>query len=71
MDNMQLGAMIADVLGIILVLAAGLESYYHGAKSGASLALFWVGWILLIIALVIMLVSSMRKPMSMPMQKTS
>jgi len=68
MDNMQLGALIADVLGIILVLAGGLVSYYHGAKSGAGIALFWVGWILLIIALVIMLVNT-RKPM--PMQKTS
>ena len=70
MDNMQIGALIADVLGIIIVLAAGLESYYHGAKSGASVALFWVGWILLIIALIIMLVN-MRKPTPMPMQKTS
>ena len=68
MDNTQLAALIADVLGIILVLAGGFESYYHGAKSSAGLALFWVGWILLIIALVLMLVS-MRKPM--PMQKTS
>ena len=68
MNSMQLGALIADVLGVIIVLAAGLESYYHGAKSGASVALFWVGWILLIIALIIMLVG-MRKPM--PMQKTS
>jgi uncharacterized membrane protein (UPF0136 family) len=68
MDNMQLGAMIADILGIILVLAGGLVSYYHGAKSSAGIALFWVGWILLIIALVIMIVN-MRKPM--PMQKTS
>lgn len=68
MNNMQLGALIADVLGIIIVLAAGLESYYHGAKSGASVALFWVGWILLIIALVLMLVS-MRKPMTV--QKAS
>jgi len=70
MDNMQLGALIADVLGIVLVLAGGFESYYHGAKSSAGLALFWVGWILLIIALIIMLMN-MRKPMSMPMQKTS
>ena len=68
MDNMQLGAMIADILGIILVLAGGLVSYHYGAKSGAGIALFWVGWILLIIALIIMIVN-MRKPM--PMQKTS
>jgi len=68
MNNMQLGALIADVLGIIIVLAGGLVSYYKGAKYGGGIALFWVGWILLIIALVIMIVN-MRK--SMPMQKTS
>ena len=69
LNNMQLGAMIADVIGIILVLAGGLVTYAH-ARSGAGIALFWVGWILLIIALVIFLVD-MRKPTQMPMQKTS
>jgi uncharacterized Tic20 family protein len=62
MNNMQLGAIVADVIGIILVLVGGLVTYAH-ARSGAGIGLFWVGWVLLIIALIIV-VMSMRKPMT-------
>jgi len=65
MNNMQLTTIAVDVIGIILVLVGGLVSYAH-ARSGLGIALFWVGWILLIIALIAFLLS-MRKPM----QKTS
>jgi len=65
MNNMALATLIADVLGIVLVLVGGLVTYAH-ARSGAGIALFWVGWVLLIIALILMIMG-MRKPM--PMQK--
>ena len=62
MNNMQLGAIVADVIGIILVLVGGLVTYTK-ARSGVGIGLFWVGWVLLIIALIIILLS-MRKPMT-------
>ena len=61
MNNMQWTALLLDVLGIVLVLAGGFVSYAH-ARSGLGLGLFWVGWVLLIIAL-IAFVLTMRKPM--------
>ena len=60
MNNMQLYTIIADVLGIVLVLVGALINYAH--RSGAGVALFWIGWVLLIIAL-IMMIMGMRKPM--------
>jgi len=60
MNNMQLTTIAVDVVGIILVLVGGLVTYAH-ARSGLGIALFWVGWILLIIALILS-VLSMRKP---------
>lgn len=61
MMNMAWAAIAVDIVGIILVLAGGVYTYYH-AKSGVGISLFWVGWILLIIAL-ILLVLGMKKPM--------
>ena len=62
MNNMQLGGIVADVIGIILVVIGGLVTYAR-ARSGVGISLFWVGWVLLIIALIIF-VLSMRKPMT-------
>ena len=64
MNNMQLLTIAADVLGIVLVLVGALINYAHRSASGVGL--FWIGWILLIIAL-IMMIMGMRK--TMPMQK--
>ena len=58
-------AMILDILGIIFVLVGGLYEYYH-AKSGGGAALFWVGIVLLIIALVLFAWNMMKKPMMTP-----
>ena len=57
----QMIAVILDVLGIILVLAGGIYDYYH-AKSAAGTALFWVGIVLLIVALIMFLWNGMKKP---------
>ncbi len=62
MSSNQMVAVILDVLGILLVLVGGLYEYYH-AKSGAGAALFWVGIVLLIVALVLFLWNGMKKPM--------
>ena len=61
MNDMQLTTIGVDLVGIILVLLGGLITYAH-AKSGLGIGLFWVGWVLLIIAL-IAVVLSMRKTM--------
>lgn len=58
----QMVAAILDILGIILVLAGGLYEYYH-AKSGAGAVIFWVGIVLLIVALILFLWNMMKKPM--------
>ena len=58
MNNMQLATIIADVLGIVLVVVGALINYAH--RSGGGAALFWVGWVLLIIAL-IMVIMGMRR----------
>ena len=58
----QMVAVILDVLGIILVLVGGLYGYYH-AKSAGGAALFWVGIVLLIVALILFLWNGMKKPM--------
>ena len=60
MNNMQLATIIADVLGIVLVVVGALINYAH--RSAGGVALFWVGWVLLIIGL-IMMIMGMRKPM--------
>ena len=61
MNNEQLALVIADVLGIVLVLVGAIINYAH--RSAGGTALFWLGWVLLIIAL-IMMIMSMRKPIS-------
>jgi drug/metabolite transporter (DMT)-like permease len=58
----QMVAIILDVLGILFVVVGGLYEYYH-AKSAAGAGLFWLGVVLLIVALVLFLWSSMKKPM--------
>jgi drug/metabolite transporter (DMT)-like permease len=55
-------AIILDILGIILVLAGGLYEYYH-SKSGAGAGIFWIGIVLLIVALILFLWNGMKKPM--------
>lgn len=62
MGGNKMVAMILDILGIILVLAGGLYEYYH-AKSGAGAAIFWIGIVLLIVALVLFAWDMMKKPM--------
>ena len=49
-----------DVLGIILVLVGALYTHYHEGSSAGEIA-FWVGFVLLIVAL-ILLVWSYGKP---------
>ena len=49
-----------DVLGIILVLVGALYTHYHEGSSTGEIA-FWVGFVLLIVAL-ILLVWSYGKP---------
>jgi len=59
----QMVATILDVLGIIFVLVGGLYEYYH-SKSGLGAGLFWVGIVLLIVALVLYVWMWMKKPMA-------
>ena len=60
MNNMQLVTIIADALGIVLVLVGALINYAHRSVGGVTL--FWLGWALLVIALILMFMG-MRKPM--------
>ncbi len=56
----QMVAIILDVLGIILVLVGASIARAHSGQ-GVGLGIYWVGFILLIVALIIF-VWSMRKP---------
>jgi drug/metabolite transporter (DMT)-like permease len=58
-------AVILDVLGIILVLVGGLYEYYH-SKSGAGAGIFWLGIVVLIIALILFAWGMMMKKPMMP-----
>jgi drug/metabolite transporter (DMT)-like permease len=63
----QMVAMILDILGIILVLVGGLYEYYH-SKSGAGAGIFWLGIVVLIVALILFAWNMMmKKPMMKPM----
>lgn len=62
MSSNHMIALILDVLGIIFVLVGGLYEYYH-AKSGGGAALFWLGIVLLILALILFAWNMMKKPM--------
>jgi drug/metabolite transporter (DMT)-like permease len=67
MSSNHMVAVILDVLGIIFVLVGGLYEYYH-AKSGGGAALFWVGIVVLIVALVLFAWNMMmKKPMMQKM----
>ncbi|MGO8807690.1 MAG: hypothetical protein ACLQO7_14060 [Candidatus Bathyarchaeia archaeon] len=61
----QMVAIILDVLGIILVLVGASIARAHSGQ-GVGLGIYWVGFILLIVALIIF-IWSMRKP---PVEKT-
>jgi len=61
----QMVAIILDVLGIILVLVGASIARAHSGQ-GVGLGIYWVGFILLIVALIIF-IWSMRKP---PAEKT-
>jgi hypothetical protein len=50
-----------DVLGIILVLVGALYTHYHEGSSAGEVV-FWVGIVLLTVALIIFVWSGMRKP---------
>jgi hypothetical protein len=52
MNSNQMIATILDILGIIIVLVGGLYEYYH-PKSGAGAGVFWLGIVVLIVALII------------------
>ena len=56
----QMVAIILDVLGIILVLVGASIARAHSGQ-GVGLGIFWVGFVLLIVSL-ILFVWSMRKP---------
>jgi Kef-type K+ transport system membrane component KefB len=53
-------AILLDVLGIILVLIGAAIARAHSGQ-GVGLGIYWVGFVLLIVALIIF-VWSMRKP---------
>jgi Kef-type K+ transport system membrane component KefB len=56
----QVVAILLDVLGIILVLIGAAIARAHSGQ-GVGLGIYWVGFVLLIVALIIF-VWSMRKP---------
>lgn len=56
----QMAAILFDVLGIILVLVGATIARAHSG-TGAGVLLYWVGFVLLVVAL-IMFVWNMRKP---------
>jgi protein-S-isoprenylcysteine O-methyltransferase Ste14 len=59
MNTDQMVAISVDVIGIILVLIGALIVHAH-SNSGLGLGLYWVGFVLLIVALIIF-VLTMRK----------
>ncbi len=61
----QMVAIILDILGIILVLVGATIARAHSG-TGVGVGLYWVGFVLLIVAL-ILFVWNMRKP---SMEKT-
>jgi O-antigen/teichoic acid export membrane protein len=61
MNSNQMIAIILDILGIIIVLVGGLYEYYH-PKSGAGAGVFWLGIVVLIVALILFIWSGMKKP---------
>jgi O-antigen/teichoic acid export membrane protein len=61
MNSNQMIATILDILGIIIVLVGGLYEYYH-PKSGAGAGVFWLGIVVLIVALIIFIWGGMKKP---------
>ena len=56
----QVVAILLDVFGIILVLVGATIARAHSGE-GVGLVIFWVGFILLIVALIIFM-WNMRKP---------
>lgn len=54
-------AVFFDVLGLILVLVGALYTHYREGSSTGEVV-FWVGIVLLIVALIIFVWSGMRKP---------
>ena len=59
MNTDQMVAISVDVIGIILVLIGALIVHAH-TNSGLGLGLYWLGFVLLIVALIIF-VLTMRK----------
>jgi protein-S-isoprenylcysteine O-methyltransferase Ste14 len=59
MNTDQMVAISVDVIGIILVLIGALIVHAH-SNSGLGLGLYWLGFVLLIVALIIF-VLTMRK----------
>jgi len=56
----QVVAILLDVIGIILVLVGASIARSHSGQ-GVGLGIYWVGFVLLIVALIIF-ICSMRKP---------
>ena len=61
MNSNQMIATILDILGIIIVLVGGLYEYYH-PKSGAGAGVFWLGIVVLIVALILFIWNGMKTP---------
>ena len=59
LDN-QMAAIVLDILGIVLVLVGATIARAHSG-TGVGVLLYWLGFVLLIVALIIF-VWSMRKP---------
>ncbi len=61
----QMVAILLDVLGIILVLVGASIARAHSGQ-GVGLGIFWIGFVLLIVALILFIWNIMKPNMMKP-----
>ena len=61
----QMVAILLDVLGIILVLVGASVARAHSGQ-GVGLGIFWLGFVLLIVALILFIWNMMKPNMMKP-----
>ena len=61
----QMVAILLDVLGIILVLVGASVARAHSGQ-GVGLGIFWLGFVLLIVALILFIWNMMKPTMIKP-----
>jgi hypothetical protein len=61
----QMVAILLDVLGIILVLVGASVARAHSGQ-GVGLGIFWLGFVLLIVALILFIWNMMKPTMMKP-----